>query len=178
MHKIRFYLYTQEFKEIFEKEKKRIKKVLLNNAIHHIGSTAIPGVGGKGIIDILIALQNWKEKEKAIIELKKLGFLHIHPEENGRIFLSKLSNTKYKDVHIHLIEKDSKEYTEKLLFRDFLRRNRKEAKKYHLLKQKWEEQAKGDRKKYGSLKVSYIENIIQKIKNKDLVEIKNQCFPQ
>ncbi len=163
MSKIRFYLYTKEFKEIFEKEKKRIKKTLPNNEIHHIGSTAIPGVGGKGIIDILIALQNWKEKEKTIVKLKKLGFTHIHPEENGRVFLSKVSNTNYKDIHIHLVEKGNKEYKEKLLFRDFLRKNKKEVERYHVLKQKWEKQAKGNRKKYGNLKVSYIKNIIQKI---------------
>ena len=106
MSKIRFYLYTKEFKEIFEKEKKRIKKTLPNNEI---------------------------------------------------------SNTNYKDIHIHLVEKSNKEYKEKLLFRDFLRKNKKEVERYHVLKQKWEKQAKGNRKKYGNLKVSYIKNIIQKI---------------
>ncbi len=172
MSKIKFHPYSKEFKDIFKKEKRRIKKLLPEDEVHHIGSTAISEVGGKGIIDILVALYDWGTKEKTVEKLRKLGFKHIHPEENGRIFLSKIGETKYKDIHIHLVKKGGEDYLEKLLFRDFLKINKKEAKKYHELKQKWGKEAKGDRKRYGKLKKSYIENIIISAKEEREVFLK------
>ena len=166
MTELKLYPYSEEFTEIFEKEKAKIKKVLPEAGVHHIGSTAIPAVGGKGIVDILVALPDWKEKDKAIEKLKDLGFAHVHPEENGRIFLNKTGASKYKDIHIHLVEKGNKEYREKLLFRDFLRGNQEEAKKYHQLKYKWEKEAKGDRDIYGKLKEFYIEEVIKRAERK------------
>jgi GrpB-like predicted nucleotidyltransferase (UPF0157 family) len=166
MTEVKLYPYSEEFIEIFKKEKAKIKKVFPEAEVHHIGSTAIPAVGGKGIIDILVALPDWEEKDKAIDKLKGLGFEHVHPEENGRIFLNKTGASKYKDTHIHLVEKANKEYKEKLLFRDFLRENKEEAKTYHQLKYKWEEEVKGDRDTYGKLKESYIEEVVKRAERK------------
>jgi len=166
MSKIKLYPYNKDFIEIFEKEKMKIKKVLPEAEIHHIGSTAIPGVAGKGIIDILIALDNWEEKEKTVEILKGLGFTHIHPEEEGRIFLSRIGDTKYKDAHIHLVEKGNKDYRKKLLFRDFLREDQIEAQKYQELKYRCIQEAKGNRNKYNELKDSYIEKILKRAQEK------------
>lgn len=162
MSKIKLYPYSKDFIKLFEKEKIKIKKVLPGAKIHHVGSTAIPEVGGKGIIDILIALDGWEEKERAVEKLKSIGFTHIHPEENGRIFLSNIKDTKCGDIHIHLVKKDSKDYREKLLFRDLLRKNKNEAQRYRELKYKYIQEVDGDRDKYNKLKESYIEEILEK----------------
>lgn len=166
MTELKLYPYSEEFTEIFEKEKSRIKKVLPEAEVYHIGSTAIPAVGGKGIIDILVALPDWEEKSEAVERLKGLGFKHVHPEENGRIFLNKTGASKYKDTHIHLVEKGNKDYKEKLLFRDFLRENQEEAQKYHQFKYKWEKESKGDRDTYGKLKESYIKEVVKRTERK------------
>jgi len=166
MGKIKLYSYSEEFTEIFKKEKSRIEKVLPRAEAYHIGSTAIPAVDGKGIIDILVALSDWEKKDEAVEKLKSLGFEHVHPEENGRIFLNKTGASKYKDIHIHLVEKGNKEYREKLLFRDFLRENKEESKKYHQFKYRWEKEAKGDRDTYGKLKESYIEEVVRRAERK------------
>ncbi len=165
MSKVEFHAYSKEFKKLFEKEKAKIKQVLPEAEVHHIGSTAVEGLGGKGIIDILVTLDDWKEKQEAVSELRELGFEHIHPEENGRIFLSRVPDTKYGDIHIHLVAKGNKDYIEKLLFRDYLKQNKEEAVRYQELKQEWEREAGGDRKRYGELKQSYIENIINLAKD-------------
>ena len=166
MAELKLYPYSEEFTEIFKEEKLRIKKVLPEAEVHHIGSTAIPAVGGKGIIDILVALPDWEEKNKVVEKLKVLGFEHVHPEENGRIFLNKTGASKYKDTHIHLVGKGNKDYKEKLLFRDFLRKNKEEAKTYHQLKYRWEKEARGDRDTYGKLKESYIEEVLKRAERK------------
>jgi len=164
MEKFKLYPYSKDFIKIFKTEKKRIEKAIPDAQIEHIGSTAIPGVGGKGIIDILIALKDWSKKEKAVKELKFLGFRHVHPEENKRIFLSKTAETERGDTHIHLVEKGSREYGEKLFFRDCLRKSPKEALKYQKLKLIVLKESKGERKKYGELKENYIQKILKKYK--------------
>src|SRR3990167_3953894 len=111
---ITLFPYNKQFSQLFEKEKQKITAMLPNCEIQHIGSTSVPGLGGKGIIDILVGLKNWKNEQKIIAQLKKLGFLHIHPKVAGRIFLSRVKTTKYKDAHIHLVKTGSKQYHEML----------------------------------------------------------------
>lgn len=57
MKKYEFKPYNPAFSKYFEEEKKRLSKYLSGDyQIEHIGSTAVPGLGGKGIIDIMIAV--------------------------------------------------------------------------------------------------------------------------
>jgi 3-dehydroquinate dehydratase/shikimate dehydrogenase len=66
--------YSKTFPELFQKEKIRISESLKNAlAIEHVGSTAIAGLGGKGIIDIAIAVAK-EEMERSSEILQKLGF--------------------------------------------------------------------------------------------------------
>ena len=154
-------LYNKDFIKKFEKEKKRIVKIIKNCEIEHIGSTAVPGLGGKGIIDIMIAVRDWKKAKEAISELKKIGFNHIHPKEKERIFLSKSKSLSLNNVHIHIVKTGSKTYKEILFFRDFLRKNKKEAKNYNNLKIKWLKESKSNREKYKELKTKYIKEILE-----------------
>lgn len=87
MVKLRLYPYNKKFVIIFQKQKKKLIKLLKNQEIHHIGSTAVPGIGGKGIIDIMIVLKGWKDGKGVIEKLKTIGFTHAHPKDKGK-FLS------------------------------------------------------------------------------------------
>jgi len=153
---------TNEYKDKFEGEKKKILKIIKDCEIHHIGSTAVLGLGGKGIIDIMIGIKDWKESKEIIKRLKKLSFTHIHSKEKGRIFLSKDKTLSLNNVHIHIVKTGSKVYKELLYFRDYLRKNRKEAERYYNLKLKWLKESKGDRKKYNKLKEKYIKEVLDK----------------
>jgi len=163
MPELKKHLYNKNYPEIFEKEKKEIFSVMLDCEIHHIGSTAVSGLGGKGIIDIMIGIENWKEAKDVIKKLKELGFLHIHLREKGRIFLSKDKSLSLDNVHIHITKIGSKAYKEFLAFRDYLRRDKKETEKYSKLKSKWIEESQGNRGEYRRLKGKYVEKIIGKI---------------
>jgi len=162
MDNVGFYPYSEKFPKLFEKERAKIKKSLPDVQVVHIGSTAVPGVGGKGIIDILIALSNWEKKKEAVRSLQKLGFTHIHPEKDGRIFLSRKATTGYGNTHIHLVEKGNKEYKKLIAFRDYLRKNPDQAEKYSNLKDNAVERAKGNRSKYAKLKERFIQQISRK----------------
>jgi len=157
--------YYQKFEKIFEKEKTKIFKVLKNTEVHHIGSTSVSGLGGKGIIDMMVAIKSWQELETVVEKLKKIGFKHIHPKRKGEMFLSKIGPTKFGDVHIHMVKKDNKPYKNYLAFRDYLRENKKEVQRFFKSKLKWEKQASGDRTKYGKLKGEYVREILKKSTN-------------
>ena len=161
MPKLKIIPYNQKFPKIFEQEKNRIAKATGIKDIHHIGSTAVPGLGGKGIIDIMIGLKSWKGVENIIKELHKLGFRHIHPKEKGKIFLSKHRQPTPDNVHLHLVRKDSKQYQELLAFRNYLRKNNKEIAKFFQLKQQWSKNAQSDRSKYGDLKAKYVKKVLK-----------------
>lgn len=154
--------YYQRFAKIFDREKNKISKMVKGFEVHHIGSTSVPGLGGKGIIDIMIAVKNWKDSDGIIKKLKNTGFKHIHPKEKGRIFLSKLGPTKLGDTHLHIVRKNGKPYKDLLSFRDYLRKNKKELKRFFRLKQQWEKEANGDRMKYNELKGGYVEEILRR----------------
>lgn len=162
MKKLSILPYNQKFSKKFKKEKNKILKVIKDCEIYHIGSTAVPGLGGKGIIDIMLGIKNWKEAKEIVKKLKKLSFTHTHPKEKGRIFLSKDPGLpSLKNVHIHIVKKESKPYKELLVFRDYLRKNKKEAKRYYDLKLEWLEKSKEVRRNYKKLKSNYINQILK-----------------
>ncbi len=160
--KLKISQYSQKFPKIFDKEKKKIVKTIGNKDVQHIGSTAVPGLGGKGIIDIMIGIKDWKEVKDVIKNLKKIGFKHVHPEERGRIFLSEHREPYPDNVHLHIVKIGSKQYKDLLFFRNYLKKHKKEIKCFFELKLKWLEMAKGDRDKYGKLKAKYVKEILKK----------------
>jgi GrpB-like predicted nucleotidyltransferase (UPF0157 family) len=167
MRKAEVLPYSLEFPKKFERVKKKICKASGRKLdMHHIGSTAITGLGGKGIIDVLIGVKNWKEGREIVKELKHIGFTHVHPKEKGRIFLSNRIVTEFGDVHIHIVRKETKQYEDFLNFRDCLKKNRMERKKYFETKIRLLEKVKGNREKYRILKGRYVESVLRRINKK------------
>ncbi|MBX4206003.1 GrpB family protein [Candidatus Microgenomates bacterium] len=160
--KLKIYPYSKNFPKQYEKEKEKIRqsfKELGNYKTSHIGSTSVPGLGGKGIIDVMIGIKSWIKRNQYIRQLKTIGFNHIHPEEKGRIFLSRIRKTKKGDIHIHLVKLNSPELKRHLKFRYYLRTHKAEAKKYWQAKLKLIRKTKGNRIIFGKLKNKYIENL-------------------
>jgi len=162
MAKLKIKAYQNNFPKKFEKLKIKISKTIGNYKIDHIGSTAVPGLGGKGIIDIMIALKKWSDAKIIIKKLKILGYLHIHPKENSRIFISQKAKTKFGDSHIHIVKKGSKAYKDLIAFRNCLRQNSKLKKAYFDLKLELAGKTKGNRAEYTKLKSNFIKMITKK----------------
>ena len=123
MQKYVFRKYNPEYRIFFTSEKKNIAKALGSIAkIEHIGSTAIPGLGGKGILDIVVGVS----KSKLLEAKKKL-------ENAGYEFREKAScperlffriDYSYKNrkrrIHIHLTKFNSQSWKEFIGFRYYL----------------------------------------------------------
>jgi GrpB-like predicted nucleotidyltransferase (UPF0157 family) len=152
--------YRREYPKLFRKEKRRLIKRLGKGAIiEHIGSTSIPGLGGKGIIDIAIKTP----KDKACLYKKRLGKLCYkpnphHPEDERRIFLERRIKYGGKDrrVHVHLALKKNF-WNSFITFRNKLRKNPKLIEEYSGIKKKALKIAKGEGKKYHTYKSKFLE---------------------
>jgi len=170
---LNIYKYSEIFPSLFEKEKKKIKSILGDVClIEHIGSTAIEGVDGKGIIDILLIFENQNDIESTVKSLQKNGyFLAVDSVKlNGRTFMSSsgIKESDFGDIHLHLAIENSDEYLNTILFRDYLRNHPKERQEYIDLKYKLFKEVAGNRPKYTESKNDFIRKIIASAK-KDLL---------
>jgi len=157
--KIRLKKYNKKFLGQFQKEK-RILSELGKFEIHHIGSTAVPKMIGKGWIDILIIAKNKKQRDNLIKKLEKIGYKKAQTQRKERIFLSKIKNRQRYNLHLYL---KGKKAMDKILFRDYLIKHPEETKKYEKFKINALKKAKGDRIKYKKLKRDYFNRIIKRI---------------
>lgn len=159
------YKYSEVFPSLFEKEKKKLEKILGKVClIEHIGSTAIEGVDGKGIIDIMLVFEIQNDIESAVELLQKNGYFlsENNASRNGRIFMSsvKIGESDFGDIHLHLNTQDNNDFLNVILFRDYLRNHPKERQEYIDLKYQLFKSVEGDRKKYTGSKTDFVEKIV------------------
>ena len=133
-YKYQFKPYNEDLLILFQKEKKRLEKELKSCEIHHIGSTAM-GIGGKGILDILVACSAEKEKE-VISLLEKLHYLFRRDvSTNQRKFLIRTHPMFPIGVcHLHLVEISSEVFNDLIFFKDYLLAHPNLLKEYETLK--------------------------------------------
>ena len=128
---------------------------------HHVGSTSVLGLGGKGIIDVLICVRNWKESENIINSLNNVGIIYRWPRTNGRIFLSnKKKNSREGDFHIHIVRKGTKQHNDIIRFRNILRQNNLISRDYKKVKILAFKLSKGNRFCYKHFKERFIKTTL------------------
>ena len=132
--------------------------------IEHAGSTAV-GIGGKNIVDILIGAKNQSQIEKIRDVLLKNGYYSGMNHHPNRIFLaSRKEETGEGDFHIHLCLKDSEEFQNFILIRNYLLKHPEEAKRYFEKKKEFAKEASYDRERYKKLKSQYVNEILKRVK--------------
>ena len=151
--------YDPRWAEMFVEEETRIVGALngLDVAVEHVGSTSVPGLAGKPIIDIMVVAPNPATEEKTIAPLTALGYdyrgeLGIP----GRFYFSKARPYRY---HLHMYPRCHPEVERLLLFRDYLRANPSAASKYAKLKRALAEKFRDDRGAYTEAKNDFIKSI-------------------
>lgn len=167
MQKYVFIKYNATYEDFFRSEKKKLKKIVDSTVrIEHVGSTAIPDLGGKGILDITVGvakskLVSTKQKlEKAGYEFRKKA---SYPE---RLFfrMDYPYKKKKRRIHIHLTNLDSQDWKEMIGFRDYLMAHPKAIKQYIKIKKDAVRKAKGNGEKYRKHKEQFIKEILRKSK--------------
>ena len=164
-------LKTQDYsknKIIYNEAKTTLKSILPQNAdIHHVGSTAIPDMCGKNIIDILVGANNENEFEEFKQKISSLNFFASQNSKSEiyQFFASKQGETTNGDVHIHLVIKNTERYDEFLLLKNYLLANKLEATNYSNHKQELINLGICDRKLYRETKSKYVSSLIERAKN-------------
>jgi len=165
MQKYLFRPYSSKFLDLYKKERNKLKKLLPKDAkIEHVGSTAVPMLKGKGLIDIIISVRK-KDINKIKNKLNKTGYEYkSKPRDKERLFFQR--DYKYvgktRRLHIHLTVHNSKTWNNILAVRNYLRKHQKEAKEYENIKKKAIIMAKGEGKIYRSYKKKFLENLTKK----------------
>lgn len=131
--------YDTKWKIVFEQE----RSLLLNAMkewiviVEHIGSTAIPEIKAKPVIDIMIGVQDLKIADLHLVKIIQLcGYDYINNYEASmpeRRYFQKIEH-KVKTSQIHLVEYGSEFWVRHLLFRDYLRKHTNIAKEYESFK--------------------------------------------
>ena len=145
------------------KEGERLKSVLRDEllAVHHIGSTSIPGLRAKPILDLIPVVRKLARLDKARRSLERLGYQWWGEYGlPGRRYCTLEDQTSGKRlVQLHCYETGSPEITRHLAFRDFLRREPQLVAEYEAVKMRCRELHPESSRLYGKCKGEWVERI-------------------
>ena len=127
--------------------------------IQHVGSTAIPGIQAKPIIDIAVGMRDMKAVFPLISVLEQRGFLHRGEDHPGQ-HLFVLGDTQRRTHHIHVTVWNSEAWNHYIRFRDYLNTFPEKAHLYESLKQQLAVQYPDNRKLYTAGKQTLIERML------------------
>lgn len=162
--------YDPRWPVLYEEERDLILSVVgeIIAAVEHIGSTAVPGLGGKPIIDIMAAVHSLADADRCIEQLEGIGFEYVPEHEvttPERRYFRKGPQENHR--HLHLVELRSAFWRDHLLFRDYLRSHPDVAQQYHQLKKELGAKHRMDAKAYTDAKASFIESVISRAEAMD-----------
>lgn len=143
MSKVEVVPHDPRWREAFEAEAKRVAAALGENvsAVHHIGSTAIPDIYAKPVVDLLIEVGDINEVDGRSSAMESLGY-EVLGEYGipGRRYFRKDNPEGIRTHHIHAFAAGSAEAARHLAFRDYMIAHPFDAQRYSELKRKLAEQ--------------------------------------
>ncbi len=157
--------YTSEWARIFEREREKLGSQISDHvvAIEHAGSTAIPGMLAKPIIDMVAAVRRLEDVKECIRPLEEAGYEYRgNVQTDDHLFVK--GDPSRRTVHLHIAEHDSQRWKDYLLFRDYLCRHKDVAEEYSSLKRELAEKYKDDRDSYTRGKAEFIESVLMAAK--------------
>lgn len=163
--------YDPQWPILFEQEKKRILAALGSylTMVTHIGSTAVPGLAAKPIIDIGVGIRSLADAPILIPCIKKLTYVYEPDLEQllpERRFFWKGTPTVHT-YHLHLAEVDNPVLVRPLRFRDYLRKHPDEAMEYESLKKQLAKRCGQDMEAYVTGKTRFVENVMLRIEKEN-----------
>jgi GrpB-like predicted nucleotidyltransferase (UPF0157 family) len=154
--------YDAAWPTLFLEEEARLRSELaawLAGPIEHVGSTAIPGLIAKPVIDIMAGVESLEASRGAIAAASRLDYVYFPYRPDVMHWLCKPSPA-FRTHHLHLVPIDSRLWIERVAFRDYLRADAGAAAEYAALKLKLAKQFEFDREAYTDAKTPFIQQII------------------
>lgn len=168
MDEIEIANYDRRWPAMFVEEATRLRQVLdpdLVLCIEHFGSTAVPGLAAKPVIDILIAVPSLaRARATMVAPLQRLGYVfwEDNPKPDRMFFVKGMPPYGARRTHhVHVTEPEGEKW-QGLPFRDYLRDHPDEARRYERLKRDLAAAHRSDRDAYTDAKSAFVAEILAK----------------
>lgn len=137
--------YDSDWDQRYEQERRALLDRLPSGflELEHIGSTAVPGLDAKPIIDVMAAVAGIDHCESIVRSLEEHGYILIETGMRNRLFLRRMS-AEGRIFHLHLVEASTWDSRRERLMRDYLRVHADVAAAYGRLKKKLAQECAGD----------------------------------
>jgi len=155
--------YRPDWPALFQAERDVLVAALapwLVAPIEHIGSTAVPGLAAKPLIDIMAPVATLDGSAAAIDAARAVGY-HFHPYMPETMHWFCKPSPAHRTHHLHLVPLGSPRWVRTLAFRDSLRSNPSLAAEYEALKFELAERYRDDREAYTQAKSGFVERVVQ-----------------
>jgi GrpB-like predicted nucleotidyltransferase (UPF0157 family) len=157
---VRLREYTPLWPELFRIEAEQLREALgaLAVAVEHVGSTAVPGLIAKPILDIAVAIPEHAVVPRCATPLARLGYQYAYwaDLENDYTFEKGAERTH----HVHLVLHEGRQWLDYLRFRDALRTNAPLASEYERTKRALGARYCRDRAAYTRAKAEFIRHVL------------------
>jgi GrpB-like predicted nucleotidyltransferase (UPF0157 family) len=159
--------YDPQWPLLFAKEKEAILAALGNSVlmVEHIGSTAVPGLAAKPVIDMAVGIQSLADAPALIPCIEQLGYVYEPALEQlipERRFFWKGTPTVHT-YHLHLAEVDHPVLLKPLQFRNYLRKHPDAVEEYGVLKRELAKRCVQDMNAYVAGKTGFVGNVMLQI---------------
>jgi GrpB-like predicted nucleotidyltransferase (UPF0157 family) len=159
---IRVVAYDPRWPQRFGEEAGALEEAIgswITGGIHHIGSTSVPGLDAKPVVDILAGVCSLEQSKACFEPLARLDYVYA-PYLPGEMHWFCKPRPERRTHHLHLVPTGSQRYRDELGFRDRLRADPETAKAYALLKRRLAERFSDDREAYTDAKGNFIRAVL------------------
>jgi GrpB-like predicted nucleotidyltransferase (UPF0157 family) len=154
--------YDSSWPAHFQAERARLADIFRDEAaIEHMGSTAVPGLAAKPVIDIMLGAESLAAIEQHIPELESLSYEYVPSFESvmpERRYFRRGQREK-RTHQIHAVVRDGPFWKRHLAFRDYLRTHPETAREYVRLKTELARLHRGDREAYSDAKGPFVRSV-------------------
>ena len=149
----------------FAEQQTRLTAILepwLAGEVEHIGSTSVPGLRSKPIVDLLAPVRSLQAAYSAVTILERDGWLFwaADPNRHYRLWFLR-PNPAARTHHLHIIQQGDPNILALISFRDTLRRDPKARETYSSLKEALANKHRNDRDTYSNAKTEFVRSILQ-----------------
>lgn len=147
----------------FLRESRLLMKLPEVVAVEHIGSTSVPGLRAKPIIDILVGVQSITAFRRHLSKVERLGYRQKKNVKyaNRRYFFTRGSEQR-RTVHVHVERYQGTKWKHNIFFRDWLRTHPRDRRRYEVLKVRLASAHPKEREQYTKGKKAFISSILKR----------------
>lgn len=156
--------YDPEWPQRYRRERENVLGAIGDRVvrIEHVGSTAVPGLAAKPIVDVTATVEDWVTVDRVVEPIESIGYEYVpesaEAEDPWRYFEKRPEDGQAFNLHLRPVGSDHVE--KNVLFRDFLRDNPERAREYEQLKREAADAHPDDLQAYSEAKTEFVESVI------------------